>query len=203
MRIGYSEKVMELFKNPKNVGALEDANVTAIAGSVACGDMLKLYMKIDPETEMVVDISFESYGCVANIATSSMITEMVRGKNLDYARKLTFQDEVRELGGLPKVKYHCAVLAIQALRTAIRKWEYIIGRQGIDEDFVSALLKGILDPNTDIDIISSGIVKSIGINGKNLMINVRIEGEEYREEIISNIEEAFEKMGLNIEVKEE
>ncbi len=203
MKIGYSPKVMELFKNPKNVGALEDANVTAIAGSIACGDMLKLYVKIDPETEIIEDISFESYGCVANIATSSMITEMVRGKNLDYARKLTFQDEVRELGGLPKVKYHCAVLAIQALRTIIRKWECIQGKAELDEEFVKGILRGILDPETDKDMISSGIIKGIEISGKNLKISVAIGDAEYREEIVSNIEEAFEKMGLKMEIKEE
>lgn len=202
MKIGYSEKVMELFKNPKNVGALEDANVTAIAGSIACGDMLKLYLKIDPETEKIEDVSFESYGCVANIATSSMITEMVKGKDVDYARKLTFQDEVRELGGLPKIKYHCAVLAIQALRTAIRKWEYLQGKVGLDDKFVKELLRGILDPATDKDLINAGVVRDIKISGKNLKIRVNIGNEEHRDEIISNIEEAFEKMGVNIEIEE-
>lgn len=202
MKIGYSEKVMELFKNPKNVGALEDANVTAIAGSIACGDMLKLYLKIDPKTETIEDVSFESYGCVANIATSSMITEMVKGKDVDYARKLTFQDEVRELGGLPKIKYHCAVLAIQALRTAIRKWEYLQGKVGLDDKFVKELLRGILDPATDKDLINAGVVRDIKISGKNLKIRVNIGNEEHRDEIISNIEEAFEKMGVNIEIEE-
>ncbi len=203
MKIGYSPKVMELFMNPKNVGAMEDADVTAIAGSIACGDMLKLYLKINPETEVIEDASFESYGCVANIATSSMITEMIKGKTIDYARKLTFQDEVRELGGLPKVKYHCAVLAIQALRTALHKWDYMQGNVRLDEDFVRNILKGILDPATDRDLISAGIVRDIRIEGKRLEITVKMENDEYRDEIVSNMEEAFEKMNLELTIKEE
>ncbi len=203
MKFGYSPKVMELFKNPKNVGALEDADVTSIAGSIACGDMLKLYLKINPETEIIEKITFESYGCVANIATSSMITEMVRGKDIEYARKLSFKDEVEQLGGLPKVKYHCAVLAIDALRTAIEKWDYIRGRRKLDKEFLKRLLKGILDPETDRDLISSGTVKNIEVDGKSVRIGVKISNPEYGEEIISNIHEVFEKMDLDIEIEEE
>ncbi len=203
MKFGYSPKVIELFKNPKNVGPLEDADVTSIAVSIACGDMLKLYLKINPETEIIEKITFESYGCVANIATSSMITEMVRGKDIEYARNLSFKDEVEQLGGLPKVKYHCAVLAIDALRTAIEKWDYIRGRRKLDENFLKRLLKGILDPETDRDLISSGTVKNIDIDGKTVRIGVNISNPNYREEIITNIHEVFEKMDLEIEIEEE
>ena len=203
MKTGYSPKVKELFMQPKNAGIMEDADITAIAGSVACGDMLKLYLKIDKEKEIIERATFESYGCVANIATSSMITEMIKGKSLEYARELTFKEEITALGGLPKIKYHCAILAVNALKIALAKWDYLNGKKELGEDFVKTLLRGILDPSTDKDLISSGTVKGIEFEGNNLKITVHISSEEHRDEILSNIEEVFEKMDLNIEILEE
>ena len=203
MKTGYSLKVKELFMQPKNAGVMEDADITSIAGSVACGDMLKLYLKIDRENETIERATFESYGCVANIATSSMITEMIRGKTLEYARELTFRDEITALGGLPKIKYHCAVLAVQALKIALNKWDYMNGKKDLTEDFVKTLLRGILDPSTDKDLISSGTVKKIEITGRNLKLLLHISSEENREEILSNVEEAFEKKDVNVEIQEE
>ena len=203
MKTGYSPKGRELFMQPKNAGVMEDADVTAIAGSVACGDMLKLYLKIDRERGIIERATFESYGCVANIATSSMITEMIKGKSLEYARELTFKDEITALGGLPKIKYHCAILAVQARKIALHKWDYMNGEVELTEEFIKTLLRGILDPTTDKDLISSGTVKGIEFEGKNLKITVHISSEEHRDEILSNIEEVFEKMDLNIEILEE
>ena len=200
MKIGYSKKVMELFLNPKNVGVLKDADVTALTGSVACGDMIKLYLKI--RGDVIEKITFESYGCAANIATSSMITEMVKGKRIDYARKISLKDELNEIGGLPKVKYHCAVLAIKALRIALDKWDVMNGKKKLDEEFVKNLLRGILDPSTGKDIVSAGIIKKIKIRENKIEIDANLpDDKEYKNEIVSNIKELFEKMEVKIEVK--
>ncbi len=199
MKIGYSPKVLQLFMNPKNVGTLDDANVTSIAGSVACGDMIKLYLKIN-ENDVIEKITFESYGCAANIATSSMITEMVKGKHVDEARKLTLKDEVEQLGGLPKIKYHCAALAVTALRIALDKWEVISGRKKIDETLIKRMLRGLLDPHTDRDLLSSGAVDKIEIEDGKVRILLNVPQDEYFDEIVSNIREAFEKLPVELEV---
>ncbi|NHV98924.1 MAG: iron-sulfur cluster assembly scaffold protein [Thaumarchaeota archaeon] len=117
----YSRKILELFRNPRNLGRMEDATVSATAGSPACGDMIAFYLKID-ENSVITRASFESYGCAANIATASMLTEMVEGKSLEEAWKIGWKDVAEEVGGLPAVKLHCGVLAVGALRRAIREF---------------------------------------------------------------------------------
>ncbi|MBO3754176.1 MAG: iron-sulfur cluster assembly scaffold protein [Candidatus Brockarchaeota archaeon] len=117
----YSQKILELFRNPKNLGRMEDATVSATAGSPACGDMIAFYLKID-ENMIITRASFESYGCAANIATASMLTEMVKGKSLEEAWRISWKDVANEVGGLPAVKLHCGVLAVGALRRAIREF---------------------------------------------------------------------------------
>jgi len=99
---------------------MEDANASAVAGSLACGDMIAIYLKVDEETQVIEKASFESYGCAANIAAASVLTEMVKGKNLREAWRISWRDVSDELGGLPAVKYHCGILAVGALRRAIR-----------------------------------------------------------------------------------
>ena len=128
----YPRKVLELFKNPKNLGRMEDANASAVAGSLACGDMIAIYLKIDEGKNIVEKASFESYGCAANIAAASIMTEMIKGKRLRDAWNISWKDSVlpepecmeftEALGGLPSVKYHCGVLAVGALRRAIRAY---------------------------------------------------------------------------------
>lgn len=204
MKVGYSKKVLELFMNPKNVGYMEDANVTSLAGSIACGDMIKLYLRIDPETEIIEKITFESYGCAANIATSSMITEMAKGKSVQEAWKITFKDEVEALGGLPKIKYHCAVLSVKGLRLALTKWDVIKGRRALDEKLVEELLKGVMDPHTDKDLVSAGMVRGIRVEGgekKRVEITLEVPEDDFKEEILSNVEEAFEKLDVELDIK--
>jgi len=123
----YSPKVLELFKNPKNLGTIRDANAEAMAGSLACGDMIKLHLKVNERTEAIEDAKFESYGCAANIAAASVMTEMIKGKSLEEAWKISWRDISTELGNLPPVKYHCGVLAVGALRRAVRA--YFKGRK--------------------------------------------------------------------------
>ena len=116
----YNLKVMDLFRNPKNLGKMDDATVVAVAGNPACGDMITFYLKIT-EKETIEKASFESYGCAANIATSSIVTEMIKGLSLEKAwEEITWKKVTEEIGGLPSVKFHCGVLAVGALKRAIR-----------------------------------------------------------------------------------
>lgn len=117
----YNQKVLELFRNPKNLGRMEDATVSAVAGNPMCGDMITFYLKIDDE-EVIRKASFESYGCAANIATSSILTEMIKNKTLKQAWNVSWKKIVEEIGGLPSIKFHCGILAVGALRRAIRKY---------------------------------------------------------------------------------
>ena len=117
----YSLKILELFRNPKNLGKMEDATVSAVAGSPACGDMIAFYLKIS-EYETIEKASFESYGCAANIATASITTELVKGKRLEDAWKLSWKEVADAVGGLPTVKFHCGILSVGALRRAIREY---------------------------------------------------------------------------------
>lgn len=117
----YNSKVLELFRNPKNLGKMEDATVTAVAGNPLCGDMIVFYLKINSK-DVIEKASFESYGCVANIATSSVVTEMIKGMKLEDAWNVSWKSVVEAVGGLPSVKFHCGILAVGALKRAIRTY---------------------------------------------------------------------------------
>ncbi|MFH1540358.1 MAG: Fe-S cluster assembly scaffold protein NifU [Elusimicrobiota bacterium] len=113
----YSTKVMEHFSNPRNVGEIEDADGIGNVGNPICGDIMRLYIKV--ENEIIVDAKFKTFGCGAAIATSSMITEMVKGKNITEALEISNRTVAEALGGLPPIKMHCSVLAEEALKSAI------------------------------------------------------------------------------------
>lgn len=119
--LSYNPRILELFRNPRNLGKMEDATVRAVAGSPACGDMIAIYLKIT-EGEVIEKAAFESYGCAANIATASIATELVKGRKLEEAWKISWKKVAGEVGGLPKVKIHCGMLAVGAVRRAIRKF---------------------------------------------------------------------------------
>ncbi len=123
----YSEKVLDHFASPRNVGELADANAVGEVGNAKCGDIMKIYLKV--EQNIIKDISFKTFGCGAAVATSSIATEMIKGKSIDEALKLTNKAVVEALDGLPPAKIHCSVLAEEAVKTAIS--DYYI-RQGID-----------------------------------------------------------------------
>lgn len=117
--LDYSDRVIELFKNPKNVGEMKDADVTVQEGDPTCGDTIQLSLKFDDG--VIKDAKFLSFGCAANIATGSILTEIIKGKTVEEARKITMQQVEEEVGGLPPVKRHCAVLATRALEKALGK----------------------------------------------------------------------------------
>ena len=117
----YSEKVLDHFSNPRNVGEIEDADGVGEIGNAKCGDIMKMYLKIDENT--ITDVKFKTFGCGAAIATSSKATEMVMGKTIDEALKITNKMVMDELGGLPEVKIHCSVLAEEALHEAIKDYK--------------------------------------------------------------------------------
>ena len=113
----YSNKVMEHFRNPRNVGEIENAEGTGHVGNPVCGDIMELYIRVNDG--VITDAKFKTFGCGAAIATSSMVTEMVKGKSIEEALKISNRAVTEALGGLPRIKMHCSVLAEEALRSAI------------------------------------------------------------------------------------
>ncbi|HTY45194.1 MAG TPA: Fe-S cluster assembly scaffold protein NifU [Patescibacteria group bacterium] len=130
----YSDKVMDHFLHPRNVGELKDANGVGNVGNPVCGDVMRMYVKI--EGGVIADVTFKTFGCGAAISTSSMVTEMVKGKTIEEALKITNKMVAEALGGLPPVKMHCSVLAEEALKSAIEDY---YKRQGshVDKDATS------------------------------------------------------------------
>ncbi|MGM0419879.1 MAG: Fe-S cluster assembly scaffold protein NifU [Bacillota bacterium] len=116
----YSDKVMDHFQNPRNVGKMEDADVIGEVGNPTCGDIIRVYLKI--EEEVIEDIKFSTFGCGAAVATSSMVTELVKGKTLDDALKVSKDQVAEALDGLPPAKMHCSNLAADAIQNAINKY---------------------------------------------------------------------------------
>ncbi|MFP3871681.1 MAG: iron-sulfur cluster assembly scaffold protein [Candidatus Natronoplasma sp.] len=193
----YTEKVIEYFQNPKNVGEIEDPDGYAKEGSPACGDMVSLYLKVDDETKKITDIKFKSYGCASNIATGSIITEMAKGKTIDEAKEISWQEAAEELGGLPDLKTHCSVLAVDALREAIRNYEE---RHGIGEEqkettveVVKERLKHVMNPMTGVDVIQTELIHDIEVEDGNISIEVDLEEDhQFASAVKEDIKEKLE-----------
>lgn len=116
----YNEKVMEIFANPKNVGTIENADGVGMVGNPSCGDIMKIYLKID--NNVITDAKFQTFGCAAAITTSSVATTLVIGKTVEEALKVTNKDVIKEIGDLPAQKHHCSVLAEEAIHEAINDY---------------------------------------------------------------------------------
>ena len=167
MPLPYSEIVMEHFRHPRNVGRMEDPDARAVEGSPACGDMVAVYLRVDEESKTITDIKFESYGCASNIATGSIITELAKGKTLDEAKDITWQEASEALGGLPPIKTHCSVLAVDGLRAAIQNYEERHGlvREQVptDLDEIRRRLKHVMNPVVGLDLVRTKMVKDMEI----------------------------------------
>ncbi len=127
--MNYSAKVMDHFSNPRNVGEIENASAVGEVGNAVCGDIMKIYLKI--ENDIIVDVKFKTFGCGAAVATSSMATELIKGKSVDEALLLTNKAVVEALDGLPPAKLHCSVLAEEAVKAAISDY---YKKNGIDKE---------------------------------------------------------------------
>ncbi|HBH12660.1 MAG: Iron-sulfur cluster assembly scaffold protein [Clostridiales bacterium 38_11] len=137
----YTEKVMEHFRNPRNVGEIEDADGIGQVGNAKCGDIMKIFLKID-DKDIITDVKFLTFGCGSAIASSSMATELIKGKHIDEAVALSNKAVIEALGGLPKVKVHCSVLAEQAVKAALYDYAQKSGK----------VIAGIEDYKPDEDV---------------------------------------------------
>jgi len=211
MKFPYSETVLEHFRHPRNVGKIENADGKAIEGSPACGDMVSVYINVDPKTNSIADIKFESYGCASNIATGSIITELVKGKTLDEAKKITWKDASEALGGLPKIKAHCSVLAVEGLRSAIENYEE---RHGIVKDrkpttveTVRKRLKKVMNPLSGLDLVRTNLIQDIKVKDGAVRVVVDLPADNQfasaiKEEIVEKTESLWDVKEVAVEFTE-
>lgn len=204
MPLPYSEIVMEHFRNPHNVGQIEDADAEAVEGSPACGDMVAVYLKVDEETQRIRDVKFESYGCASNIATGSIITDLAKGKTLDEAKQISWQQASEALGGLPSIKTHCSVLAVDALRAAIQNYEERHGlvkeREPTTVQLVRKRLKRVMNPIVGLDLIRTDLVQDIEVADGTVRVAVALPEDH---QFASNIRhEILEKLEHRWDVEE-
>jgi nitrogen fixation protein NifU and related proteins len=207
MSIPYTKKVLEHFMHPHNVGQIENPDASATEGSPACGDMVKLSLRVDAPTKTITDIKFESYGCASNIATGSIITDLAKGRTLEEAKAITWQKANEELGGLPPVKVHCAVLAVDALKTAIENYEH---RHGLlkekiptDEKIVLKRLSRVINPLAGLDVVRTKIVKEVRVADGAVTVFVELPGDHQfagnlRNEIQERIEPLWDVRSVNV-----
>lgn len=141
----YTEKVMDHFEHPRNVGEIPDASGVGTVGNAKCGDIMRIYLDID-ENQIIRDVKFKTFGCGAAVATSSMATEMVKGKNIQEAMEVTNKAVMEALDGLPPVKVHCSLLAEEAIHAAL--WDYA-QKNGIE-------IHGLVQPKSDISEHEAG-----------------------------------------------
>jgi NifU-like protein involved in Fe-S cluster formation/metal-sulfur cluster biosynthetic enzyme len=188
---------MEHFRNPHNVGQIENPDAEATEGSPACGDMVALYLKVDEETKRIQDIKFESYGCASNIATGSIITELAKGKTLEEAKQISWQEASKALGGLPSIKTHCSVLAVDGLRAAIENYEERHGlvkeRKPTTVELVRKRLKRVMNPVVGLDLVRTKLVKEIEVSDGQVRVVIELpEDHQFaaniRDEVMEKIE---------------
>lgn len=155
----YSEKVLEHYRHPRNVGKIDNADLVGEAGSLACGDSLKLYIKLDGN--IIKDAKFQTFGCGSAVASSSILTEMIIGKTLEEAKKITNKDIAEELGGLPQEKMHCSVMGQEALEDALKKY---YGKDKIEEE-IGVSHSGDKVVCTCFNVTENQIWEAIKVNG--------------------------------------
>lgn len=204
MEFPYDDKVLKHFKNPQNVGKIEDPDGKSTEGSPACGDMVAVYLEIDDQTEEIRDVKFESYGCASNIATGSIITEMAKGKTIEEAKEITWEQASEALGGLPSVKTHCSVLAVDGLREAIKDYEERHGlvkeREPTTEEIVRARLKHVMNPMAGLDIVKTDLIEDFSLEDG--IIHVSLDIPENHQFANNLEEEIYDKLEPLWDVKE-
>lgn len=204
MPFPYNQIVLDHFRNPRNVGNMENPDGKATEGSPACGDMVSVYIKVDPETKIISDIKFESYGCASNIATASIITEMAKGKTLEEAKSITWKEASEALGGLPAIKAHCSVLAVEGLRSAIQNYEekhgLVAGKEVTTEEVVRRKLRRVMNPMKGLDMVATNLVKGVEI--KDGVIRIVVDLPEDHQFSASIKEEAKERLENLWDIKE-
>jgi nitrogen fixation NifU-like protein len=193
----YSQKVLDHFMHPHNVGKMENPDASATEGSPACGDQVTVYLKVDEEKKTIEDVSFLSYGCASNIATASIITDLAKGKTLDEAKKITWKDAMEALDGLPPVKVHCSVLAADTLQTAISNYEIAHGLKEVPnfgKETIVEELKKIIYPQVGEDIVSLKMVKYVGFTDGEVLIDMNMMSfDQWRENVADEIREHLAK----------
>lgn len=193
----YSQKVLDHFMHPHNVGKMENPDATATEGSPSCGDQVTVYLKVNEDNKVIEDISFLSYGCASNIATASIITDLAKGKTLDEAKAITWRDAMDALDGLPPVKVHCSVLAADTLQTAISNYEIAHGLKEVpnfSKETIVEELKKIIYPQVGEDIVSLKMVKYVGFTDGEVLIDMNMMSfDSWRENIAEEIHEHLEK----------
>ena len=201
----YSQKVLDHFMKPHNIGKLENPDATATEGSPACGDQVSIYLSVNPETQIIEDIKFQSYGCASNIATASIITDMAKGKTLEQAKKIGWKDAADALDGLPPIKMHCSVLAVDTLRKAIRDYEikHNLAEEAVfSKDSIVEELKKVIYPQVGEDIVTLKMVKYAGFENGVAVIDVDIpKFDIHRDNVAEEIREHLEKFKEIKEVK--
>ena len=199
MPLPYSDKVLDHFRNPRNVGKLDSPDGKATEGSPACGDMVAVSINVDPQTQVITDIKFESYGCASNIATGSIITELAKGKTLEEAKKIDWKTASEALGGLPKIKAHCSVLAVEGLRAAIGNYEEKHGlvkeRKPTTLDTVHRRLRKVMNPMAGLDIERTHIVNEVNLQDGVVTIVIALpESHQFASAIKEEIKEKIETL---------
>ena len=201
MKFPYNEKVLEHFRNPRNVGSIEDPDGKSTEGSPACGDMVSVYIKVDEDTKRIKDIKFESYGCASNIATGSIITELAKGKTLEDAKKISWKQASDALGGLPRIKTHCSVLAVDGLRAAIQNYEEKHGlikeKVPTTKEIVLKRLKHVMNPLAGLDLVRTNLIDSVKVENGIIEVTVDLPGNHQfanniREEITEKLESLWD-----------
>jgi nitrogen fixation NifU-like protein len=201
MKFPYSEKVLEHFRNPRNVGSIKNPDGKSTEGSPACGDMVSVYITVDEETKKIKDIKFESYGCASNIATGSIITELAKGKTLEEAKNISWKQASDALGGLPKIKTHCSVLAVDGLRAAIANYEEKHGlikeKIPTTKEIVLKRLKHVMNPLAGLDLVRTNLIGNVRVENGTVEVTVSLpEGHQFanniREEIIEKLESLWD-----------
>ena len=211
MKFPYSEKVLEHFRHPRNVGKIKNPDGKAVEGSPACGDMVAVYIKVDPRTKRIADVKFESYGCASNIATGSIITELAKGKTIDEARKVSWKQASEALGGLPPIKVHCSVLAVEGLRSAIQNYEERHGlvkdRKPTTVEVVRKRLRKVINPVSGLSLVRANLVKDIEVKDGTVRVVIDLPANHQfasaiKEEIVEKIEHLWDVKKLVVEFTE-